>query len=437
MTSRADVEASGMRILIDSGAYDCRNMGDMSMLKVAVRRLHQLWPDASLHVLTAAPEALSMHCPEAVPTPVAAREMWFAERSLLGQLHSHMPAGVSRGFVAGKRWLRRSAPGVLSAMVDARGRLTGAGSARAFSRSLAGADLIVFSGQASFNDLAEAHSRTGLELLADAVHRGTPTALLAQGLGPLAAPSLVRLARRVLPRVCFISIRERRTALPLLASLGVDTDGVPVTGDDAIELAYGLRVAETGSAIGVNVRISGSAALPGSVLMSMRSALHELGRSVAAELIAVPIVHRREGTDDARHIAPLLEGYRVGDAVPDLDTPEAVIAAVGRCRLVVTGAYHAAVFALSQGIPAVCLPTNAYTGNKFDGLAGQFPGGVQIVPLNAPGLSASLRAALSSAWEAAPDLRASLLDAATRQITAAQDAYALLYERVATREKAA
>ena len=51
--------------------------------------------------------------------------------------------------------------------------------------------------------------------------------------------------------------------------------------------------------------------------------------------------------------------------------PRAIIKRIGRCRVVVTGSYHVAVFALSQGIPAICLANSEYYEIKFRGLADQ------------------------------------------------------------------
>ena len=54
---------------------------------------------------------------------------------------------------------------------------------------------------------------------------------------------------------------------------------------------------------------------------------------------------------------------------------------IARCRVVITGSYHAGVFALSQGIPVVAIVNSDYYSSKFIGLADQFGGGVEIVDL--------------------------------------------------------
>ena len=46
-----------------------------------------------------------------------------------------------------------------------------------------------------------------------------------------------------------------------------------------------------------------------------------------------------------------------------------LIEQISRCRLVIVGSYHAAVFALAQGVSAIGLAGNAYYLQKFEGLA--------------------------------------------------------------------
>jgi len=58
-----------MRIFILPGTIDCSNWGDLAMLQIALQRLQSLWPAASFHVLTDAPDKLKIHCPGAGTVP--------------------------------------------------------------------------------------------------------------------------------------------------------------------------------------------------------------------------------------------------------------------------------------------------------------------------------------------------------------------------------
>jgi polysaccharide pyruvyl transferase WcaK-like protein len=65
---------------------------------------------------------------------------------------------------------------------------------------------------------------------------------------------------------------------------------------------------------------------------------------------------------------------------------------VSRCRVVVTGSYHAGVFALAQGIPVVATAASRYYHDKFSGLADLFGGGGDIVDVGSPNARAAIEA---------------------------------------------
>lgn len=100
-----------------------------------------------------------------------------------------------------------------------------------------------------------------------------------------------------------------------------------------------------------------------------------------------------------------------------------MIQQIGQCRIVVTGAYHAAVFALAQGIPVVGLSASDDYSAKFLGLADQFGLGCETVDLGSPDRSERLAIALETAWLSAERVRLPLLEGARRQIALSHRAY--------------
>jgi colanic acid/amylovoran biosynthesis protein len=90
---------------------------------------------------------------------------------------------------------------------------------------------------------------------------------------------------------------------------------------------------------------------------------------------------------------------------------------------VVTGAYHAAVFSLSQGIPVVCLANSADYVAKFLGLQDLFGQGCDMLLLDDPMFTRKLEAALEKAWGSAEEVRRPLQRAAARQIELSRHAY--------------
>ena len=101
---------------------------------------------------------------------------------------------------------------------------------------------------------------------------------------------------------------------------------------------------------------------------------------------------------------------------------------MGCCRIVVTGTYHAAVFALAKGIPVVGLSVSDDYSAKFLGLEDQFGIGCETVNLNTPDAMEQLRVAIARAWAGAESARAPLQNAALRQIEASRVAYERIKE---------
>ena len=165
------------------------------------------------------------------------------------------------------------------------------------------------------------------------------------------------------------------------------------------------------------------------MLSDLRQALTAAALDYCARLIPIPIAHHG-GRMDVDVLRELLKGLGDADGGASLDTPQLVIDRIGECRVVVTGSYHGAVFALAQGIPVVALVKSAYYLNKMAGLRDQFGIGCEIVRLDDGAVSERIRAAIDRAWADADGVRAPLLHAAADQIQRGRQAYARLREIV-------
>ncbi|MFP5319126.1 MAG: polysaccharide pyruvyl transferase family protein [Acidimicrobiia bacterium] len=401
------------RILVEPSAYHLLNLGDVAMLQVAVCRLSALWPSARIDVFTDVPDRLARLCPGADPVPAEGRNAYLNPLPPGDWLWRRLPQSTRR--------LARSARLAL------RDR-TGRGSAmRLFANALAEADLIVVSGGGGTADVFPWETRTVLELLELGVAARVPTALMGQAFGPLQDPSLRRHAGAVLRHVDLIALREQRASAPLLESLGVPMHRVVTTGDDAIAVASPFRTDDAPDAVmGVNLRIAPYSGLDPSLAA-------EAGRQIAAaagrhhaRMVATPVsIHPDEADAD---VAARAVGTHVEDA-GTVDGPEDVLARIARCRIVVTGSYHAAVFALALGIPAVGLALSPYYVDKFSGLADQFGPGCAVVRLDGS-WPATLADAIDSLWGQAEDLRTPLRERADEQVAQAEAAYRRLRDLV-------
>jgi polysaccharide pyruvyl transferase WcaK-like protein len=420
-----------LRILVEPNAYHLRNHGDTAMLQIAVERLFALWPDATIHVLTENPARLERLCPGVRALDVRGRRLWFDDYAFTYTLHRLLPRAASRRLVKLARRNRRDSPGTASKLVRARAALRREDTRPLdeFLAVVSDANLVVSTGAGAFTDHFAPLALTILELFDGAKRRGAVAAALGQGIGPITDATLLEHARAVLPSLDLITLREDRHGGPLLERLGVDPRRIVTTGDDAIELAYRERSATpSGRRIGVNLRIARYSHVDPRAAETVGLAVRAAAARHGAEPLAIPISHYPTERD-GDIIAELLQSP--AGAASTSDTPQAAVAQAGRCRIVVSGSYHAAVFALAQGIPAIGLTSSPYYDAKFEGLREQFGGLVGIVSLTGDDLAPRLGAAIDEGWRGADEVRPVLLDRAARQVDAGRRAYARLGELLA------
>jgi colanic acid/amylovoran biosynthesis protein len=421
------------RILVEPNAHHLLNLGDVAMLQVAVRRLRSLWPEASISVITDDPVRLAACCPGTHPVPAAGRRLWFDSNPFTYTLQQRAPKPLSRRVLESQRVLRRKAPGAARRLIRARAAL-GRHEVQQldeFLRAVHSADIVVSSGAGAFNDEFASLAISILDLLRMAAEAGAVTAVLGHGVGPITDTALLRRARQVLPHVDLITLREGVAGPPLLASFGVPEDRVLVTGDDAVELAYEAGAGGAGGDLGFNLRLARYSHVERRAAETVAASVRGAAARHRCRLLSVPISHHPTEIDGAVNAA-LLGAL---DGPPgEVGTPLGVVDLIGRCRAVVTGSYHAAVFALARGIPAVGLTGSAYYDAKFAGLADQFGGsGLWIVSLDETDLSAHLASAVDEVWERADDVRPGLLEHAARQVESGRRAYRRLPQLVAAR----
>lgn len=419
------------RIIVDTGLgkgiEEYSNMGDISMLQVAVNRLHQLFPEACIEVLTDSAENLARFCPTARSLDNLGRTLWFANGVLLGRYTNVAPRWFVNLLVSLRKTIRSRCPNLLRTIVVWRlmhmNRPKEAEAVTAFTRALQRADLLLISGAGGFYYGCQWWNLDILDLLEAAVQRDIPVVMMGQGFGPLNDPFVLKRSAKVLPLVNFITLRGNRGSRALLQSLGVPESKIETTGDEAVELAYESRSEELGRGLGINIRFRASAWTDDDDIKSIRPVLQDFARRHSASLIPLPIAMQANTQDDLA-IKQILIGFdEQSDGGKTLDSPLKVIKQSALCRVVVTGAYHAAVFALAQGIPVVGLAKSPYFSSKFLGLEDQFGEGCQTILLNEPALPQRLLCAIESAWQTADKLREPLQAAALRQIQLSRRSY--------------
>ncbi|MGE5716010.1 MAG: polysaccharide pyruvyl transferase family protein, partial [Acidobacteriota bacterium] len=299
-----------MRIVVDPSTLTCSNMGDVAMLQVAIQRLHALWPTAQICVFTNAPNALALHCPNVCALSHDGRRLWFSDQALLGGLDRRAPESVRTAKQRLGKWLRRRSPRILEGLQRVKAQLRHRRDDRRqdFLEQMRQVDLHVVSGAALLNDKNTSDAVIVLQTMEMSTRRGVPVAMVSQGVGPLRDPELIGKARTVLPHVSLIALREALAGETLLKSLGVDAGRMMVTGDDAVEMARAAPSRESGSGIGVNLRVAKSTDVPPAFIPTIRSSLQTAARQFKAPLVPIPIAFH-SAADDPTWIRELLAGY--------------------------------------------------------------------------------------------------------------------------------
>jgi polysaccharide pyruvyl transferase WcaK-like protein len=415
-----------MRLLVEPSDYVFRNAGDMAMMHVAISRLAAFWPDASIEVLTADPDLLAVFCPGTIPLlappPGSPSSDYLSKRiqRITKQLLFRNAATLRR-LSSLIRYLRQTQP---------RRRFFGQNLPKTVVDAISRADALVVTGMGGITDAFPEYAWGLLDRIETALRYGKPVAMLGQGMGPLEHPELRSKATAVLPHVGFIALREGRAGIPLLQSLGVDPDRVVVTGDDAIEIAVSAGSAQLGSGLGVNLRAATYAEVDFELVAQCREVLQGAARTFGAPIVPVPI-STVSGEEDALTIQHLMSEYAGGlNCRMDVDSPLKVIGQVMLCRIVFAGSYHAAVFALSLGVPVVCFAQSNYYRDKFLGIAELFGSGCRIILAREPNWQHKLANALDEAWRTADEVKPHLLSAADRQLSLSRAAYQRVYHLV-------
>lgn len=410
-----------MKILLDNSGYGLNNVGDAAMLKVAIHRLLEVFPKARVDVFTKQPKLLKELHPAARALSIQGRNVWFDRGYVSGLARPVLTAGLFSRVVdkeASLTWAQRER---LLPLLTLRMRIhrKRPENLRRFLDVFNSADLVVCSGGGYINDAIAHHALGVMRTLRAAMAKGYKTAMMSQGIGTVTNPQLLRELEGILPRLDFLSLRKRE-GLDFLRSLGVDSRRVMITGDDAIELGSKLRPSEQGSALGINIRIAKYSELRSSNANRLSEWLRGFLDNKQAPVIPVPILLPADRNDTCTHFGQL-QGFR--DDMVEKPFIDDCVKQVGRCKLVITGSYHAAVFALSQGIPAIGLGNSEYYVTKFAGLKSMFRIGFQFIDLRDINWVDRLNQVAEEYWETAGSLRDDLIRTSELQIGLSKEAY--------------
>ncbi len=432
-----------MRILLDQAIHHHRNVGNNALLEAPLTRLRHFWPDARFDVLSISPHLCTLMFPGTYP--VFPDTLQSAPRNLR-LLHRILPPGLWQSAFDAREFVRRQTGITLSSKTfrlrpvsfvgywrNRRSNRRTAGRhtandppscpppATAYSR-LADYDLYVATGGAYLSDYCKRFLLPLFDRLEAAMAFGIPTIMVGQGSGPMADPEVLQRARRILPQVSHITIRDEWVTGPVLMSLNVPPEKVTMTGDDAVQIGYDNRSNGHRNALGVSLRVAPYTQFSRQHIELLRPLVQAAARRYRCALLSAPI----DSNDvDASYINETIKGYHhllFGQS--RFERPVEIIKRIHSCRVMMSGTYHGAVFALSQGIPVIGIVNSPEYYDKLAGLAAAFGGdGCRIVRLGDDGVHATISRAIDELWSSADRLGPKLLENAKRQVRLADRAY--------------
>lgn len=421
---------SNVNVLIDNGAYTMRNVGDIAMLQACVDRIRTRYPDCSVSVLTSCPELLELFCPGTKAIHPAGRDAWYAPKRVTAKMENAFGRSLSKILLAVEGAYRTYAPRIF----DHHLKLSYANNhlmqrrIEEYRIAFLSANMVVAAGGGYLNDLNPIQTENTLRMISDAKKRNSRTALFGQGLGPMRNEKLLMYLKNACRPPSVVALREGLSGVSLLRTLGLDIHETLVTGDDSIEMSFNSLPEELGSDLGISLRKIGYSGLTEEHLKSIRDVLKTLQQALSTEIVPIPI-SLNEWEDDASVLSKLCEGHlQQSSEHCEIHSPQQAIRLAGRCRLVISGTYHASVFAMSQGIPALCLYASEYYHDKLKGLQSQFGIGCELVDLNSPNFEELIYDTATNLWNESEKLRTGLLKQATCQIEQSLAAYQRLLD---------
>jgi polysaccharide pyruvyl transferase WcaK-like protein len=383
-----------------AGGYGYGNVGDEAQLAADLACWHAADPHAHLTVLTPdEPYTRRVHQVQTEPAP---RNVWFQAAD---KPHYRRSDGWFR-FRYRLLWplLRANA-----ALIRAGLPTVGLSAARArLLDAIHRSDVLFFCGGGYLTGMTASRLWEGMLLIRLAAAMGVPTVLSGQTIGVFTDRSSRRLARRGLKRAALIGVRDVEDSPAALAGIGIDSEKIEATFDDALfcpaadAAALRAMLVDCGADPGrpyaaVNCHRWGqSADVSSRVMRRMAAALDGMVDRLGVQIVFVPMHASDQDAigEVAAHMkqpsAMVEHGYRA----------EAAIAAIRGAALVVTMKHHPIVFAMGGAVPTVAIALDDYYVHKNRGAMALFGQEAFLVSAEPDRLADAVLERVEAAWTA-------------------------------------
>lgn len=401
------------------------------MLQAACVLIKRFRPKARVQVFTTAPDRLLQLCPGVEAVAPSGQAAWQAAK------YFPIPRRILP--LAMREWVFRKEKDckyanptrALPVMLNrADFQAHHAASVKPWIAAIESADAVIVTGGGFFTDAFGAHLEGLLHTLSWAREKKRMTAFFGQGLGPLNDPRLRKLAGVALRGADWVTLRENIMGPALGKELKCDTKAWKTTGDDAFALLASEPTEMTdGQLIGINLRVAAYSNVDSSIRQRITDALAAVQSRFKNAWMPLPVDLSRESGDEIQ-VKRCISAAGISADYQKPDTPKDLWALVQHCRLVITGSYHAAVFALSAGVPVIGLAANAYYQTKFAGLQAFFPDGVRIVDSHVEDITSELKLGVEWGWQLPFSRRSEINEQAQLIAANVEKAYSDFFNRL-------
>jgi len=368
-----------MNILVDSGASN--NLGDIGMLESVATRLLRILPGANLSVVDRYGIRTTLW-----EVPQVRRQEPYSVRGRFFDFLWNVPffwryanswrQVTSRLYLAWFRTLLR--PGSLHALPH---KELGVHTTT-LSEFCEPFDALHVVGGGNLTDVFYGELFRRCCLILTFAEQGKPVVLTGQQLGPFTS-SLSKIGLvHALRNATFVGLRDSVDSLDFCREARLDPQRFDLTGDDSLGLdpageslvsgvlaRYGLK---PNGFLAVNVRIGGYAQEHAGHLQMVAGLVDAVAREFQLPVVVVPIALGPGDSDleSGRKLAQLARFARVQVIAEDGLAPALVKGLLGEAFGAIGVSHHFCTFALSQGVPAVCLHDGDYYSQKAHGLCG-------------------------------------------------------------------
>ena len=366
-----------MKILVDHGSS--HNLGDTAMIEAVVGRLRRLVPDAQLFVVdNSFLRTRIWELPDVFrQEPYALRPLrpsLLAKLRFLWRWDEVRLRVTSRFFLASLGTVLR--PGSISLWHDKKAE----GHARTLGEFCEPFDVLHVVGGGNLTDSFYAQLFARCSLISSFGEQEKPVILTGQQLGPFASRLSKTGLARALRKAVFVGLREPTDSWKFCQEAHLEPGRYEVMGDDSLGLAPadGSVVSELLARNGVqernflaaNVRVARYAPKHRKHLREIATIIDRVASEFGMPVVVVPIALNPWDSDVPSGItlASAMRAARVVALDEDGLTPGLVKGVLGKAFGAIGVSYHFCTFALSQGVPAVCLFDGDYYSQKARGL---------------------------------------------------------------------